>query len=142
MSIIKVLHLCNTYSILEVFGNGGDRVSENQYPIKRPSLGEYLRSERERAGWSQRQFAGMVGIHYSYLSRLESGATANPAPELLQRMAEVLEIDATELLAYIGVKPNLPEPRMYFRSAYGLTPEQAEQAARLIEREFRPDKTN
>jgi transcriptional regulator with XRE-family HTH domain len=116
-------------------------VSENQHPTKRPSLGEYLRNERERAGWSLRQFATMVGIHYSYLSRLENGETANPAAELLQRMAEVLEIDAAELLAYIGVKPSrLPEPRIYFRHMYGLTPEQAEQAAKLMEQEFRSRK--
>ncbi len=125
---------------MELFSKRRTHVSENQHPTKRPSLGEYLRSERERAGWSQRQFATMVGIHYSYLSRLESGTTANPAPELLQRIAEVLEIDAAELLTYIGIKPSLPEPRMYFRSAYGLTPEQAEQAARLIEQEFHPYK--
>lgn len=115
-------------------------MSENQHPPKRPSLGEYLRSERERAGWSLRQFATMVGVHYSYLSRLENDGPANPTAELLQRMAEILEIDAAELLAYIGVKPSLPEPRMYFRSMYGLSPEQAEQAARLIEQEFRSHK--
>lgn len=115
-------------------------MSENQKPI-RPSLGERLRSERERTGWSQRQFARMVGVHHSYLARLENGETTNPAAELLQRMAEVLEVDATDLLVYIGVKPSLPEPRIYFRHRYGLSPEQAEQAARLIEQEFRANKT-
>jgi transcriptional regulator with XRE-family HTH domain len=111
-------------------------MSENQHPA-RPSLGEYLRMERERASWSQRQLAAMVGIHHSYLARLENGETANPSAELLQRMAEVLETDTAELLAYIGVKSELPEPRVYFRRMYGLDREQAEQAARLIEQAFR-----
>lgn len=106
-----------------------------------PSLGKHLRTLRKRAGWSQRQFAGMVGIHHSYLARLENGEAASPAAELLQRMAEVLEIDTADLLSYIGIKPSLPEPRVYFRRMYGLSPEQAEQAAKLIEREFRSAKT-
>lgn len=116
-------------------------MSEHQHQTE-PSLGEHLRSERERAGWSQRQFASMLGIHHSYLATLENEEAANPAAEPLQRMAELLEIDATELLIYIGVKPTLPEPRMYFRRRYGLTPEQAEQAARMIEQEFGSSNTN
>lgn len=107
----------------------------------RPSLGKHLRTLREGAGWSQRQFAAVVGIHHSYLARLENGEAASPSAELLQRMAEVLEIDTSELLAYIGIKPSLPEPRVYFRRMYGLSPEQADEAAKLIEREFRSAKT-
>ncbi len=37
----------------------------------------------------------------------------NPSAEKLQRLAEVLELDPAELLAYIGVQPSLPEPRLY-----------------------------
>ena len=39
------------------------------------TLGEYLRAAREQAGLSQRQLASRVGIHNSYLARLENGAT-------------------------------------------------------------------
>jgi transcriptional regulator with XRE-family HTH domain len=81
-------------------------------PMDGPStLGEYLRAERERAGISQRQLAGRVGIHNSYLARLENGETANPAADLLQRIAEVLEISSADLLAFIGVKPNTTDLR-------------------------------
>jgi transcriptional regulator with XRE-family HTH domain len=84
------------------------------------TLGEYLRFEREQAGISQRQLAGRVGIHNSYLARLESGETANPSAELLQRIADVLEISSTDLLVFIGVKPpeGLPELAPYLRAKY------------------------
>ena len=62
------------------------------------TLAEYLRTAREQAGISQRQLASRVGIHNSYLARLENGETANPAAELLQRIADVLEISSTDLL--------------------------------------------
>ena len=89
--------------------------------MERPStLGEYLRAVREESGLSQRQLAGRVGIHNSYLARLENGETANPAAELLQRIAEVLEISSTDLLAFIGVKPpeGLPDLAPYLRAKY------------------------
>jgi transcriptional regulator with XRE-family HTH domain len=114
-------------------------MNEHQNSPRR-SLGQHLRSLREQAGWSQRKFATLVGIHHSYLARLENGKTSSPSAELLQRMAETLEIDTADLLTHIGIKPSLPEPRVYFRHRYGLSPEQAEQAARLIEREFHLNK--
>jgi transcriptional regulator with XRE-family HTH domain len=84
------------------------------------SLGGYLREERERAGLSQRQLASRVGIHNSYLARLESGETAHPSPDVVQRIADVLEIDPTDLYAYIGVVPpsGLPEFAPYLRAKY------------------------
>lgn len=84
------------------------------------SLAEYLRTERERAGISQRQLASRVGIHHSYMARLESGETANPAAELLQQIADVLEISSADLLGFIGVKPpeGLPELAPYLRAKY------------------------
>ena len=86
------------------------------------TLAEYLRTAREQAGISQRQLAGRLGIHHSYLARLENGETANPAAELLQRIADVLEVDSTDLLAFIGVKPpeGLPDLAPYLRAKYQL----------------------
>ena len=86
------------------------------------TLGEYLRAAREQAGISQRHLASRVGIHNSYLARLESGENNNPAAELLQQIADVLEISSTDLLAFIGVKPRegLPELAPYLRAKYRL----------------------
>src|ERR1044071_3433554 len=86
------------------------------------TLGEYLKSARERAGLSQRQLANRVGIHYSYLSRLESGENGSPSAEVLQ--------DIADLLAFIGVKPaeGLPELAPYLRAKYHLDDEQIRKA--------------
>ena len=87
------------------------------------TLGEYLRAARERAGMSQRQLANRVGIHNSYLARLENGETVNPAADLLQRIADVLEISSADLLAFIGVKPpdGLPDLAPYLRAKYRMS---------------------
>jgi transcriptional regulator with XRE-family HTH domain len=103
------------------------------------TLGEYLRAERERVDMSQRQLANRVGIHNSYLARLENGETANPAADLLQRIADVLEISSTDLLAFIGVKPpdGLPDLAPYLRAKYRMSDaairEMAEHMRRLAE---------
>jgi transcriptional regulator with XRE-family HTH domain len=91
------------------------------------SLGAVIRAHRESAGYSARQLAAMAGIHHSYLARLEAGDNDRPAADVLQRLAEALEIDADELLGFIGVN-TLPEPRVYYRRAYKLTDEEAVQA--------------
>jgi transcriptional regulator with XRE-family HTH domain len=97
-------------------------------------LGAYLRAKREEAGLSIRELARLAGANYAYLSRLESGERSEPSAELLQRIADVLETDASELLAYVGVKPVLPEPRAYFRKQYGVSERDAEEMARMLER--------
>jgi transcriptional regulator with XRE-family HTH domain len=86
------------------------------------TLAEYLRTAREHAGISQRQLASRVGIHNSYLARLENGENDSPAAEVLQRIADVLEISSTDLLGFIGVKPaeGLPELAPYLRAKYHL----------------------
>lgn len=103
------------------------------------TLGEYLRAARERAGISQRHLASRVGIHNSYLARLESGENDSPAADLLQRIADVLEISSTDLMAFIGVKPpeGLPEFAPYLRAKYQMSDaairEMAEHMRRLAE---------
>jgi len=50
----------------------------------------------------------------------------------------VLELDVSELLAFIGVRPSsvLPPADIYFRKRYGMTEEQARAAAELIEERY------
>jgi transcriptional regulator with XRE-family HTH domain len=100
------------------------------------TLAEYLRTAREQAGISQRQLASRVGIHHSYLARLESGETANPAAELLQKIADVLEISSADLFAFIGVKPSelLPDLAPYLRAKYHLDEAAVRSLAELIKR--------
>lgn len=98
-----------------------------------PTLGQVVKAGREQAGLSIRECAKLVGLHYSNLSRLEAGEHDRPTAETLQRLADVLELDAATLLAFIGVKPALPEPKIYFRRAYGMSETEAAEAAAIIE---------
>jgi HTH-type transcriptional regulator, competence development regulator len=107
------------------------------------TLADYLRAAREQAGISQRQLASRIGIHHSYLARLESGETANPAAELLQKIADVLEISAADLFAFIGVKPpqGLPELAPYLRAKYNLDEAAVRELAEHMQRLAQDQKT-
>jgi transcriptional regulator with XRE-family HTH domain len=100
-----------------------------------PTLGGTVRQYREAAGLSIRQLAPLVGAHHSMLARIEANQTT-PSADLVQRIADVLEADASELLAYIGVKPNTPEPRVYFRKAYGLSDAEALEIVRELDERY------
>jgi hypothetical protein len=51
---------------------------------------------------------------------------------MLQNIAGALELDPNELLTFIGVEATLPEPKVYFRKAYGMTEHEAEEAEAVI----------
>ncbi|MEC3976231.1 helix-turn-helix domain-containing protein [Amycolatopsis sp. H20-H5] len=97
------------------------------------TLAAAIRRGREAAGLSVRQLAPLVGAHHSVLSRIEAGAVARPSPELVQNIAAALELDPSDLLAFIGVKSTMPEPKVYFRRAYGMSETEAAEAASIIE---------
>ena len=103
------------------------------------SLGEYVRTKREEAGLSQRQTAAKADIHHSFLARVENGDVKTLDPATLQRVCEVIGADITKALSYLGVKSTLPEPRAYFRRALGVTADDAEILAQLVE-EFQSKK--
>lgn len=98
-------------------------------------LGTTIRVIREATGLSLRECAGLADVHYSYLSRLEKGENTHPAPDILQRLADVLNIDASILLSFIGIRPpdTLPPPRVYFRRKLGVNTDEADVLAKLIE---------
>lgn len=96
------------------------------------TLAEAIHQAREAAGLSIRQLAPLVGKHHSDLARIERGEVTHPSPELLQNIAEVTETDASTLLAFIGVKATLLKPKVYFRRAYGMSEDEAEEAETVI----------
>jgi transcriptional regulator with XRE-family HTH domain len=96
------------------------------------TLASVIRQAREAAGLSVRQLAPLVGAHHSVLSRIEAGEVTRPSAEMVQNIAAALELDPSELLAFIGVKATLPEPKVYFRRAYGMTESEAAEAETLI----------
>lgn len=98
------------------------------------TLGVKLRAARLEAGLSIRQLAKAAGINHSYLVKLENDQNDNPSAAHLQRLADVLEIDASDLLSFIGVEPpsTLPSPHVYFRRKFGLSDAEAARLSRLI----------
>jgi len=96
-------------------------------------LGAYIRKSREAAGLTLRQLAEAAGINYGYLGHIEAGERAKPGADVLQRIADVLELDAHDLLKFLGVRASLPEPRIYFRRKYGVGAREADVLAQLIE---------
>ena len=80
-----------------------------------PKFGRRIRQLREAKkktdpAFSLRKFAVAVGISPTFLSKVEKGEFAPPAPERIIKMAELLEVDADELLALAGkVDPELPD---------------------------------
>jgi transcriptional regulator with XRE-family HTH domain len=81
------------------------------------------------------------------VSRIENGIRTNVSASDLQKIAKALNIDPGKLLSFIGVKPStkVPTPRVYLRRAYGLTAEEATEAATQVDeiiRQLREHKRN
>jgi transcriptional regulator with XRE-family HTH domain len=57
---------------------------------RRLELGDRVRRLRQEKGWTTRMLAKEAGVSDSYVSRLETGATAKPRQEDLQQVAEAL----------------------------------------------------
>jgi transcriptional regulator with XRE-family HTH domain len=97
------------------------------------TLGAYIRAARDQANLSRVQLATAIGVDPSYIARIESGERAKPGADVLQRIADTLGIDAGELLAFLGVRLNLPEPQVYFQAKYGMSADEAGVVTHLVE---------
>jgi HTH-type transcriptional regulator, competence development regulator len=100
---------------------------------KQKPFGPTLRDKRIAKGYSLRKFADLVGVSPTYLSQVEQGNVDPPTAERVQKMAEILNDNADELIALAGRVPgDLPRiiqkqptqmPEL-LREAKGLTVEQ------------------
>lgn len=70
------------------------------------SFGGILRRLRKRAAISQRELAERVGLHHSYISKIERGVYSPPSRDKISAIAEVL-----------GLRPRIE--RTYFLLAAG-----------------------
>ena len=66
------------------------------------TFGVVLRSARSVRGLSATETARGGGISPAYLNRLENDAVKRPSPEVLHRLAGVLEVPYAELMALVG----------------------------------------
>ena len=68
-------------------------------------FGERLRELRKQQGLSQRALAALIGVDYTYISKLETGANPPPSAETIHRMAQELEANESELRVLAGKLP-------------------------------------
>ena len=69
-----------------------------------PSLGEFIRGQRELSEMSMREFARVAGISNPYLSQIERGLRA-PSEQVMQAIADTLKVSAETLYEHAGVAP-------------------------------------
>ena len=66
-----------------------------------------LRADREEAGLTVRQLADLSGISFSYITKIEKErAGKGISPELISKLAEVLQNDVLDYLFLSGVVPS------------------------------------
>jgi len=103
--------------------------NKNKHPRdpRAVTLGQYIRQERERCGLTLRVLARQIGMHYSYISRVESGDYKQPSPEILQRIAHALGVEYSDLFALTGyrIPEDLPDFVPYLRARYRQLPDDA-----------------
>jgi len=66
------------------------------------ALGALLRRLRRERGYTLDELAGRIPMSASNLSRLELGSQGPPADEVIERLAQALDSDPTELLRAAG----------------------------------------
>jgi transcriptional regulator with XRE-family HTH domain len=72
---------------------------------KKQTFGQALRKARLERKHSLRKFAEMVGISPTYLSQVEQDNVDPPTAERVQRMAELLGVNADEWISLAGRVP-------------------------------------
>ncbi len=78
-----------------------DTVSVAKNPT-RSDLGDRLRTLRESQGWSLREVAAKAGVNHGYLSQLERGDVAEPAPSMLHKVAAGYDVPFQVLMQWAG----------------------------------------
>ena len=100
--------------------------------VEEMMFGEFVRDKRLERKIGLREMARMISVSPTYLSQIERDAFPPPAENKVKKIAEILELDADELLARAGrVSSDLTDiikqrPRVmadFLRSTDGMTPD-------------------
>jgi transcriptional regulator with XRE-family HTH domain len=65
------------------------------------TFGERVRDLRKAKNFSQRELADIIGVNFTYLSKIENGKldfASFPSEDTIRKLAEALEADVDELL--------------------------------------------
>jgi transcriptional regulator with XRE-family HTH domain len=82
---------------------------------KHGDLGEFIRTQRERANLSLRRLAETAGISNPYLSQIERGIR-RPSAEILKNLARALEISSNSLYTRAGLIDEEMPPASVFEA--------------------------
>ncbi len=82
---------------------------------KHGDLGEFIRTQRERANLSLRRLAEKSGISNPYLSQIERGIR-KPSAEILKNLARALEISSNTLYSRAGLIDEEMPPASVFEA--------------------------
>jgi transcriptional regulator with XRE-family HTH domain len=94
----------------------------NAKATKRPgtkqpnAFGDRIRELRKSKGYSLRKLAPLVGVGFSYLSKVENNRLdfdGSPSESLIHRLADVLEADEDELLLLARHLPQAMADRIF-----------------------------
>ncbi|CDM92793.1 Helix-turn-helix domain-containing protein [Limnospira platensis C1] len=111
--------LCSTTSILTsvdgfvklsveiLFKVSYNRDQEDNAVDETQTFGKLIRQARKDRGYSQRELAGLLGVDFTYLSKLENDrADYAPKEEVIRGLARNLGIDEEELIFLAGRIPH------------------------------------
>ena len=65
-------------------------------------LGQFLKKERVKKGWSLREVERATGIANAHLSQIETGAIERPAVSMLWTLANTYKVDFAKLMRLAG----------------------------------------
>ena len=95
------------------------------------SLGERIKLQRERKGWSQRELATRARVNYSLISRLESGDVVDTFTSRMRRIARALGVSIDYLVNTFNGEPD-DSPKLSPEAASAVESEALPQVATLI----------
>ncbi|NJL00370.1 MAG: helix-turn-helix transcriptional regulator [Spirulinaceae cyanobacterium RM2_2_10] len=74
------------------------------------NFGELIRAARKQKRYSQRELAKLIGLDFTYLSKLENDrADYAPKEEVIRSLARQLDLDEEELIFLAGRVPRREE---------------------------------
>lgn len=90
-------------------------------------VGKLIREDREQAGLSLNQYAAVVSVSRTYLSRLEQGVYEHPSPDVLVRIAKGRGLKLADLYLASGyaATTDVPSVLSCVRSHHGDWPDAA-----------------
>lgn len=108
-----------------------------------PPFGHQLRQLRRTKQLTLKDVEAMTGIHNAYLSQVENGKIARPAPDKLYALAEVYDVSFDQLMYASGhiakqphISPQGSEPKTLVGavlSSKNLTAEEETELAKYLE---------